>query len=254
MFHPVILRFDSLGSTNAEALEQARRGAPEGVCVVAREQTAGRGRHGRAWSSPPEAGLYFSLALRPKFDLSAWSLIPLAASIAVREALMILTHVYGGDEERFDIKWSNDVLYDERKICGILAETTETETGRACIVGIGINISRDVYPRALENFAISLEDITGLRIDSEFVLRELILCLQKIYVRLNEPEGGRQIVREYESASSYARGKLVRVHGVNETFEGVTRGIEPDGALRVETASGAIKVVRAADVERLRRR
>src|SRR3712207_5305830 len=105
-----ILRFETIGSTNTEALEQARRGADEGLCVVARQQTAGRGRHGRVWISEAGAGLFFSLVLRPKIETRFLPLITLMAAIAVHDAL----------EENFaldcDIKWANDVHVGSKKI------------------------------------------------------------------------------------------------------------------------------------------
>src|SRR5919112_1524101 len=115
-FTPTILRFDSLPSTNTEAARQASLGAREGLCVVAREQTAGRGRRQRAWASPKDAGLYFSVVLRPALDAADWPLLTLAAALAARDAL--------GDACALDadIKWPNDLLAGGRKLCGILAE------------------------------------------------------------------------------------------------------------------------------------
>src|SRR5687768_5459489 len=82
-----ILRFDAIDSTNLEAIRQAKRGASEGLCIVAREQTAGRGRHERVWNSPRDAGLYLSVLLRPEFDIRIWPLITLMAAVAVANTL-----------------------------------------------------------------------------------------------------------------------------------------------------------------------
>src|SRR5918911_2070958 len=98
---PTILRFESLPSTNTEAARQAAIGAAEGLCVVAREQTAGRGRQRRAWVSPKDAGLYFSIVLRPRMEARAWPLITLAAALAVADAL---SEAFG---LKADIKWPN---------------------------------------------------------------------------------------------------------------------------------------------------
>src|SRR5437764_3754279 len=111
--HPQILRFEWIDSTNLEAMRQARAGASEGLCVVAREQTRGRGRLDRSWHSPKDAGLYFSIVLRPKLDLSAWPLITLMTALAVHDALMKACGLNA------DIKWPNDICFDERKLCGI---------------------------------------------------------------------------------------------------------------------------------------
>ena len=88
MFTPTILRIDSLDSTNLEAARQAKAGAGEGLCIVAREQTAGRGRLDRRWLSPKDAGLYLSIVLRPQLELSHWPLISLVAGLAVSDALL----------------------------------------------------------------------------------------------------------------------------------------------------------------------
>src|SRR5215216_1084464 len=99
-FTPTILRFDSLPSTNTEAARQASMGAREGLCVVAREQTRGRGRHARLWVSPADAGLYFSMVLRPVgLPQPSWPLLTLMAGLAVRDALF---EAFGVDA---DIKW-----------------------------------------------------------------------------------------------------------------------------------------------------
>src|SRR5437660_12347301 len=136
-FHPQILGFDSIDSTNLEAMRQARAGAPEGLSVVAREQSAGRGRLDRTWHSPKDAGLYFSIVLRPKLPMNLWPLLPLMAALAVSDALMKSCGL------RADIKWPNDILANDRKLCGILAETIETTNGPAAIIGIGINLTKD---------------------------------------------------------------------------------------------------------------
>jgi len=145
-----VLRFDSLGSTNTEAANQARQGAEEGLCVVARQQTAGRGRHGRAWVSDADAGLYFSIVLRPRFERDRLPLITLMAGIAVHDTLKEF-------DLRPDIKWVNDVLVGERKISGILGETIETPSGLAVIVGIGINLTSGSFSAELAATATSIE-------------------------------------------------------------------------------------------------
>lgn len=246
LFQPTILRYDALPSTNTEAASQAARGAPEGLCIVAREQTRGRGRQQRVWASPPDAGLYFSIVLRPRLKLDAWPLLTLMAALAVRDALVEACAL------ETDIKWPNDILAEERKLCGILAETVETAAGRACILGIGINLSERAYPVELRARATSVEAATGKRIDIERVLAALVRRLASRYAQLHAPEGQTQITRDWSSNSSYAAGKRVRVHAPTEIFDGTTRGLEPDGALRVETLTGDVRIVRAADIQALR--
>jgi BirA family biotin operon repressor/biotin-[acetyl-CoA-carboxylase] ligase len=242
-FHPTILRFDSLPSTNTEAARQAAAGAPEGLVVVAREQTAGRGRQRRAWSSPRDAGVYMSVVLRPRLKADGWPLLTLAAALAVRDALEEACAL------RTDIKWPNDLLSRGRKLCGILAETVESVRGRACVVGIGVNLKTSAYPPELRESATSIEEETaGTCAGVDSLVESLVRAVGRRYARLQSEGGGAATLREWSARSSYAEGKRVRVRLDGEDFEGVTRGLEPDGALRVETDAGEMRTVRAGDV------
>src|SRR5436190_23483080 len=120
-----ILHYDTLGSTNAEAADHARHGDVEGTCIVADEQTAGRGRQGREWISDRGSGVFMSLVLRPKLAMGDLTLIPLMAAVAVYDVLL------KGYLIEADIKWPNDVLVNDKKICGILSEAVETTDGLA---------------------------------------------------------------------------------------------------------------------------
>ncbi|HKR61623.1 MAG TPA: biotin--[acetyl-CoA-carboxylase] ligase, partial [Pyrinomonadaceae bacterium] len=210
-------------------------------CIVAREQTAGRGRLGRQWLSPRDAGIYCSTLLRPQFDQKFWPLITLMSAVAVHDALLEACVL------QTDIKWPNDLLYDEKKLCGILAEISETPSGRAVIVGIGINLTNDSFPAELEVTATSI-GATGRKPDPEKILRQLQQCLVVWYQRLKEPGGPADIVSAWSERSSYANGKQIRIKDGDIEINGTTRGLEPEGALRLETETGEIKIVRAGDV------
>jgi len=238
LLKPKVLRFDSLPSTNTELARMASEGAAEGVAIVADEQTAGRGRLQRAWSSPKGAGLYFSILLRPSLPVDQWPLITFAAALAVGDALQEAADV------QTDIKWPNDLLSGERKICGILAEAIDTPAGRAVIVGIGINLTQHAFPEAT-----SVSEVTGTRPDREAILAALLAALARWYSLLGERE---KIVAAWSSRSSYATGKLVQVKNGDESWQGTTCGVEPDGALRLRTTDGEIKIIRAGDVRSLR--
>ena len=244
-FQPTIQRFDSIDSTNLEAMRQAKAGAPEGLCIVAREQTRGRGRLDRSWQSPTDAGLYMSLLLRPNFPVHAWPLITLMAAIAVRDALLKTCGFSA------DIKWPNDLCMNDKKLCGILAETLETSAGGAVVVGIGINLTSEILP-VVQAEATSIESVTGEKPDRERVLDGLLKSIIGKYELLDNDEGREHIIREWCAHSSYAVGRQVRVSLGVESFEGTTRGLESDGALRVETSDGKMRVVRAGDVTALR--
>ena len=242
-----ILRFDSLDSTNAEALNQARRGANQGLCIVAREQRAGRGRHGRNWISEKDAGLYFSLILRPTLENKFLPLITLMTAVAVVD---VLTELY---KLKPDIKWANDVHVGEKKIAGILAEMTDTKTGLAIVVGIGINLKSTNFPPELKDSATSVEAETGQLPNVENLLKSLTEKLSDYYLILQSADGAAQIRHEWARRSTYFEGRRVVVKLANESFEGTTCGIEDNGALRVETAEREVKIVQAGDVEKLRK-
>jgi BirA family biotin operon repressor/biotin-[acetyl-CoA-carboxylase] ligase len=234
-----VLRFDTLDSTNTEAANQARQGADEGLCVVADEQTGGKGRHGRAWVSKKGSGVYLSIVLRPAIEPRYLSLITLAAAVAVYDILL------KGFLIQPDIKWPNDILVDGKKICGILAEAVETECGLAVILGIGINIETPEH-----------ENSTSIKAESSFpALRDeigevVVDDLAKIYDELQiDPPA---IIELWKERSSYFQGMSVEVALANDTFRGITDGLEETGALRVKLADGSVTVVHAGDVTRLR--
>ena len=241
LLKPKILRFESVPSTNTEVARHASEGAAEGLAIMADEQTAGRGRLQRAWSSPKGAGLYFSLLLRPTIAMEQWPLITFMAALAVGDALSEACDV------TTDIKWPNDLLSGERKICGILAEAVETPAGRAVVLGMGVNLTSDAYPSELAAVATSVAEASGRLPERETLLASLVRALSRWYSLLHDPDGAEKIVAAWSSRSSYASGKPVQVANGDEVWQGITRGVEHDGALRLETAEG-IKIVRAGDV------
>jgi len=245
LFKPKILRYETLPSTNNEAARLAALGAEEGSVVVADEQTAGRGRLQRRWSSPKGAGLYCSVLLRPKIPLEQWPLVTFAAALSVSDALMESWNL------QTDIKWPNDLLASERKICGILAEVIETQAGRAIVLGMGINLTVNAFPLELATDAISVEQAIGHAPDGSTILHFLLKAVARWYSLLHEVDGSGKVLAAWASRSSYADGKFVKVVNGNEVVTGVTRGLEADGALRLETDNGLV-VVRAGDVQNVR--
>jgi len=245
-FVPSVRRFATLPSTNSEAMRQALAGVDEGLVIVASEQTAGRGRLDRKWVSPAGAGLYFSIVLRPLAEPGSWSLLPLLAAIAVNDAL------FEACQLETDIKWPNDLIAGERKICGILAEAIETEKGRAVVVGIGINLTKEAFPPNLNEVAISVEEATTKRPDREVLLAALLRAFSSWYLLLQQSGGQQQILEAWTSRSSFAKGKRVKVTNGNEVITGITGGVESDGALRVETETEGVRIIRAGDVTSLR--
>lgn len=239
-----ILKYDSIDSTNTEAINQAKRGAEEGLSIVAREQTAGRGRHGRTWVSEKDAGLFFSLVLRPKIKIRLLPLITLMTAVAVHNAIESAFKI------ECDIKWVNDIHVQNKKICGILAETVETEKGLAVIVGIGINLKTSNFPPELAETATSIEKESVAVPNVETFLPVLTSFLEKYCDLLYQD--AEKIRQEWSARSTYSFGKEVRVKLENETIYGITRGIEENGALRLELKTGEVRIINAGDVEQVR--
>jgi BirA family biotin operon repressor/biotin-[acetyl-CoA-carboxylase] ligase len=245
MLGNIVLRFDQLASTNDLAREMAASGTEEGVVVTAREQTAGRGRMGRNWSSPAGEGLYLSLILRPQIKPEAAPVITLAAAVAVAETLKLDLQVEA------DIKWPNDVLASGRKICGILVETaTEKDQLLYAVMGIGINLAQREFPEELREIATSVLIECRRLLEGEQVLAMLIRRLDHWYTTsLTEPD---RVIARWSELSSYSNGCVVSIETAQGIIEGVTRGLATSGALIIETSAGQRREITSGEV-RLRR-
>ena len=234
-------RFDSLTSTNDLARELAARGTEEGTTVIARRQTAGRGRQGRLWSSPEGSGLYFSVILRPTISPLRSSVIALAAAVAVAETL---TLDYGLGS---DIKWPNDVLAGGRKICGILVESViEKDTLQYAVLGIGVNLLQESFPEEIRHSATSLLIESGLRVAPTDFLKPLFERLECWYRACD----GRplEVIARWEELSSYGRGRRVRILSGSEEIEATTRGLTPSGALLIELEDGHLREIVSGEI------
>lgn len=232
-----IHRFATIDSTNTWVMEQARNGAPEYLVAVADEQTAGRGRLGRTWVSPPGGSLLMSLLLRPDdLPVDRLHLATAAVALAGADAVALIADV------RPSLKWPNDLLLGNRKLAGVL---TEVE-GDAVVVGIGINCTwPDELPEEIAEVAIAASHAAGRPVHTEDVLDVL---LERLATRLDE--GWDAIAREYR-VSCDTVGRDVRVELADGSFTGLATGADDDGALVVITDDGPRRVV-AGDVVHLR--
>jgi BirA family biotin operon repressor/biotin-[acetyl-CoA-carboxylase] ligase len=237
--------FDETDSTNRVALDLAREGALHGTAVVAESQSAGRGRLGRRFHSPPFVNLYTSIVLRPELslpDAPAWTL---ASAVAVADTV---AEVLG--DQAVEIKWPNDVLIDGRKACGILLELAAEATRVAFLVlGIGVNLNVDpaTFPEEFRDGATSLAAHRGQPIDRAAFARALYTRLERV---LDDcaASGFRGILPRFE-ARFRMRGRRVRVRELGGAEqEGWVHGIDDDGALRLALAGGAQVRFLAGDV------
>jgi len=231
-----------IASTNEEAARLARAGAPEGTLVVAECQTAGRGRLGRQWVSPPNANLYASFILRPPIPPGAAPQISLVAAIAVSRALAAV----GAADVA--IKWPNDCLLGGRKVAGILTEMdAEVDRVRAVVLGIGVNLNMTIeaFPAELRETATSLLLATGAQIDRVGFAARLCDDLEEVYDRFVEA-GFEALVAEWE-ARSCLTGREVTVDCSGRHITGIVRGLDPDGRLVLDGPQGEERIV-AGDV------
>jgi BirA family transcriptional regulator, biotin operon repressor / biotin---[acetyl-CoA-carboxylase] ligase len=232
---------DSTNSFAARLIAHGRR-VPEGTVVIAEAQTAGRGRLGRSWHSQREAGIYFSMVLFPKAPPSLAPLFTLATAVAMHNAVERYT---GLD---IDIKWPNDLLTGQKKICGILSEIqAEVDQVKTMIIGVGLNANHEELPEDIAGRATSLRIASG-RIQSRIeILLEFFEEFETIYMDF-ERKGPRSIVDQWTRFSSFANGRKIEIHDGVRKITGVTRGLNPLGALKIEQKGGQIEEVYSGDV------
>ena len=231
------LHFSMLtGSTNTDALEAARAGAPHGSVFFADEQRAGRGRGDHGWQSAAGQGLYASVLLRPGLPATRLPLLPLAAGLAAADAI----HAASGLTA--DLRWPNDLLIGERKCGGILAESKiEGRTVAFAVVGVGINVHQRSFDTELATAATSLDTEAGRHISRQELLIALLKSLEREALGLQQESAGSMIAARLEKASTWLRGRSVDVHGP-QACTGVTAGLDEHGFLRIDTADGRVTV------------
>jgi len=246
LFGKRVFHFFKTDSTNRVALELGHAGEPEGAVVLAEEQTAGRGRAGRKWHSERAAGIYATLLLRPKLAPVQAPLLTMMAGLSAHAAVQALTGL------EVDLKWPNDLLIQGKKVGGILTEM-HAEPGqiRFVIVGIGLNVNQEKFLGELANTATSLRAETGKPQSRMELLVRLLREFESDYNRFVR-EGVASVVARFESISSYAKGKRVRVTNGTESYAGTTAGLGPEGLLQVQRDDGRMMTVIAGDVAEAR--
>ena len=207
-------------STNERAKELAAAGAPHGTVVTADEQTAGRGRQGRAWSAPRRAAVLMSVIVRDLGDSAA--MLPLAAAVAACEACESVSGV------RCEIKWPNDVWLDRRKLAGILVEARPTAGWAVVAIGLNVSTTEDEFPAELRETATSLRAAAGVAPSVEDVLEALLGALDRW---LGGPPA--DVLNAWRTRDAL-RGKQLRW----ENGSGVAAGVDDSGALIVDTPGG----------------
>jgi BirA family biotin operon repressor/biotin-[acetyl-CoA-carboxylase] ligase len=247
-------------STNSDALEAERSGAPHGSVYFADEQRAGRGRGDHAWDSAAGDGLYASVLLRAPIPATRLPMLPLAAGLAAAQAIRAVTGLM------IDLRWPNDLLIGPRKVGGILVES-KISGGSAnyVVVGFGINVHQRAFSPDLTATATSLDLETGVpsdrssslgwktnsNVSRQLLLIALLKSLESEMLKLAVVAVGVTIPARVEQASTWIRGRRVEVHGP-QACTGVTAGLDENGFLLVRTDAGVVTVqtggIRSAEI------
>ena len=222
--------YPEVESTNTIALGLAEHGADEGSIVAADMQTAGRGRFGRAWSSPAGAGIYASIVLRP--SLRIVPLITLAAGVAVAEGVAAATGL------QVALKWPNDLYSGGKKLGGILAEGGATHV----VVGVGINVLHAAMPPDVAGRATSIERELGRAVDRGLVLAESLAAVWQRYQDL-EAHRDRDVLDAWRARAASTMGKPIEWDDEGRVESGRAAGIDDTGALLMDTGAGVIRIV-----------
>jgi len=233
-FHDV-RGFDSLDSTNRYLLDEARRGAPEGLVAVADYQTAGRGRRERGWIAPPGSSLLVSVLLRPSLAPEQAFLVTMACGVAMAEAV---ERVAGFSPA---LKWPNDLVVGDRKLAGILAEAD----GGAVVVGIGVNVNWHEFPSDLSETATACNLEAGRDVDRRALLSAFLTEFEVRYASLDRVRG------EYQRRLG-TLGRRVRVERPDGDVTGRAVAVDDSGELLVEDDTGDVIEIHVGDVEHLR--
>jgi BirA family biotin operon repressor/biotin-[acetyl-CoA-carboxylase] ligase len=238
-----VLYFPSIGSTNDIAASLAADGTPEGAVVIADAQTAGRGRRGRSWFSPPGAGLYVSVVLTPSrarhSPERAVGLLTLSAGVALAEAVERVTGLAPL------IKWPNDLLVGRRKLAGILAEGVAKPSAdglRAVVLGYGINVGAAAFPPELADRVTALEPELGRDVDRARLCAESLAALA---ARYDDLLAGRfdAILDAWRARAFGSRGAKVEWDSAAGVRSGLTEGIDEMGALLVRSGDSLERIV-----------
>jgi BirA family biotin operon repressor/biotin-[acetyl-CoA-carboxylase] ligase len=241
--------FQEIGSTNAQAMKMAAKGAEEGMLLIAETQTDGKGRLDRKWFSPPGVNLYFSVVLRPKIDCAQATILALLAGVAVAHAVRERSGLIPG------LKWPNDILIHEKKVAGILAElAADGKSIKHLILGIGLNVNLEasMLPPDLSKTATSLKIESGRTVSRLEMLVTMVNQIERWYTVFLD-QGPTPILKEYIQLS-HTIGRQIQVVCRDNVLEGEAAGLAPNGGLILCGHDGTSRTILTGDVIHLRQK
>ena len=233
---------ETIDSTNLYARRLGEDGAAEGVLVVADEQTAGKGRSGRHWTTPPGSAIAMSVLLRPRIAPERISMVTLVMGLAVAKAVRVL---YGLDAL---IKWPNDVVVNGKKICGILTEmSAELMAVNYIVIGVGINSNMKEFPEEIRTTATSIALELGRDVSRARLIAEVMKHFETLYRSFLETSDLSGIMSDYNTILVNI-GRRVRVLEPGNEYSAKALGIDRNGRLLVRTDEGTVRDVYAGEV------
>ncbi|GEL07422.1 biotin--[acetyl-CoA-carboxylase] ligase [Salisediminibacterium halotolerans] len=236
--------YSSASSTQTLAHRLLETMTAERGIVIADEQTNGKGRLGRSFSSQKGEGIWVSIVMRPNIPVHQMPQLTLVTATAVCKAVREQTGI------ELTIKWPNDLLLNGKKCCGILTEVqSDPDQVKSMIVGIGLNVNNNDFPEWLFDKATSLSMETGERFDRLQLLSALIHSMETMFSLYEEK--GFSVIKPIWEASAESPGANIRARTRERVYEGINRGIDDDGVLLIEKENGEIERLLSADIEKI---
>lgn len=237
-----IYSYEEIDSTNDTAFRLGEQGSPEGLCIFAEHQRKGRGRLGRSWVCPRGKGILFSILLKPSLPPSEVSRITLVAAVSVIQAIRKITG------KTLGIRWPNDVLYGDKKVCGILTEmSAEADRMKFVVVGIGVNVN--ARSAELPEGATSLKEIAGEEVSRVDFAKDLLREIEKDMTRLKQGRF-KELAEEWETYS-VTSGRRITATLFDKKIYGQALGIDEHGALWIRKDSGLQERILSGDIQHL---
>lgn len=242
-----IITYDSIDSTNIQAISIAEKGAEHGSAVVAGTQTMGRGRLGKSWQSPPGKGLYCSIIVRPRLAISDFPRLTFVAGIAVAEVISEHYLLEAG------LKWPNDIYFHNRKCGGILSESSSfagAGDNRFAIIGVGLNVNTEKFdfPDELQDRATSLYLESGKKTDIHALFNDVRTSMLLEVARF-EQEGFGQVITRWRKRDFMKGTRMAWVAIGGQRVEGISLGPDDEGLLHVLDDDGRMHEVMSGDIQ-----
>lgn len=234
--------FDETDSTNTQAKAYAENGSPHGTLFVAEAQSDGKGRRGRSWDAPAGCNIYMSILLRPDIKTSTAPMLTLVMAVSVAEAIREVC------EAEALIKWPNDIVLHQKKLCGILTEmSAEVSHINYVVIGVGVNVNQEHFSEEIEKKATSIKRETGIFTEREKLIQTITEKFWRNYETFLETEDLSGIVETYNKLLVNTDHE-VRVLEPGNEYTAYSAGVNEKGELLVMTKSGEVKKIFAGEV------